>query len=110
MKIDNSLIRGNTRMLVLAIIESGSRYGYEIIRELEAKSYGTFVLKEGTTYPILHAMENEELIKSATYAMENKRIRRYYKITKKGRMYLYNKKKEWEEFSAKVNLIIGKTS
>ncbi|WMJ76039.1 MULTISPECIES: PadR family transcriptional regulator [unclassified Sedimentibacter] len=110
MKIDNSLIRGNTRMLVLAIIESGSRYGYEIIRELEAKSYGTFVLKEGTLYPILHAMENEELIKSSIYAMENKRIRRYYKITKKGRIYLYNKKKEWEEFSAKVNLIIGKTS
>lgn len=107
MKIDKSLISGNTKMLVLSLIESGDKYGYEIIRELEAKSYGTFVLKEGTLYPILHDLEKEELIKSFSYKMETNRIRKYYKITKQGRGYLYNKKKEWAEFSSKVNLIIG---
>ncbi|HAQ39703.1 MAG TPA: PadR family transcriptional regulator, partial [Clostridiales bacterium] len=45
MKIDNNLIKGNTRMLVLSIIETGSKYGYEIIKELDARSYGTFILK-----------------------------------------------------------------
>lgn len=108
MKVDNSLIKGNTKMLVMAIIESGNKYGYEIIKELETKSYGTFVLKEGTLYPILHSLEEEELIKSATFMMENNRSRKYYKITKKGRAYLYNKKKEWVEFSSKVNIIIGR--
>ncbi len=110
MKIDNNLIKGNTRMLVLSIIETGSKYGYEIIKELDARSYGTFILKEGTLYPILHDLEKEELVKSATYMMETNRIRKYYKITKKGKIYLYNKKKEWTEFSSKVNLIIGKDS
>ena len=107
MKIDKNMIMGNTKMLVLALIESGDKYGYEIIKELEAKSYGTFVLKEGTLYPILHSLEKEELVKSISYKMETNRIRKYYKITKLGRMYLYNKKKEWAEFSSKVNLIIG---
>ena len=107
MKIDKSLIKGNTKMLVLSIIETGNKYGYEIIKELEAKSYGTFVLKEGTLYPILHSLEKDELIKSATFIMENNRTRKYYKITKKGRAFLFNKKKEWAEFSSKVNIIIG---
>lgn len=108
LKIDNSMLKGNTKMLVLSIIDSGNKYGYEIIKELDAKSYGTFVLKEGTLYPILHDLEKEEFITSAIYKMETNRIRKYYKITKKGKAYLYNKKKEWAEFVSKVNLIIGK--
>lgn len=108
MVIDNSMLKGNTRMLILSIIDSGNKYGYEIIKELDVRSYGAFVLKEGTLYPILHDMENKELIISNTYRMENNRIRKYYKITKKGKAYLYDKKKEWVEFVTKVNLIIGK--
>jgi len=96
MSIDSSMLKGNTRMLVLSVIDSGTKYGYEIIKELDVRSYGSFALKEGTLYPILHDMEKEELIISN------------YKITKKGKAYLYNKKKEWVEFVTKVNLIIGK--
>lgn len=106
--VDNSLLKGNTKMLVLSIIESGNKYGYEIIKELETRSFGSFVLKEGTLYPILHDLEREELIISSIYKMENNRIRKYYKITKKGKLYLFNKKREWTEFVAKVNVIIGK--
>jgi len=107
MKIDKNMVTGNTKMLVLALINSGDKYGYEIIKELEAKSYGAFVLKEGTLYPILHSLEKDELVKSISYKMETNRIRKYYKITKQGKVYLYNKKKEWIEFSSKVNLIMG---
>jgi DNA-binding PadR family transcriptional regulator len=107
--VDKSLLKGNTKMLVLSIIDLGNKYGYEIIKELEARSYGAFALKEGTLYPILHDLEREELIISSTYQMENNRIRKYYKITKKGKAYLFNKKKEWYEFVSKVNVIIGKS-
>jgi PadR family transcriptional regulator PadR len=107
MKVDKSLISGSTKMLVLSMIEAGDKYGYEIIRELDSKSYGTFVLKDGTLYPILHSLEKEECIKSYSHKMETGRIRKYYKITKCGRAYLFTKKKEWREFSTKINLIIG---
>lgn len=108
MAIDRNMLKGSTRMLILSVIDLGSKYGYEIIKEIYEKSYGSFSLKEGTLYPILHDMEKEELIISNTYRMENNRIRKYYKITKKGKVYLYDKKKEWVEFVTKVNLIIGK--
>ncbi|HBV68207.1 MAG TPA: PadR family transcriptional regulator [Clostridiales bacterium] len=109
MKIDSSMLKGNTKMLVLSIIDSGNKYGYEIIKELSEKSYGAFELKEGTLYPILHELEKEELVTSASYIMETNRTRRYYKITRKGKAYLYAKKKEWSEFVSKVNFIIGKS-
>lgn len=109
MKVDKSLISGSTKMLVLSMIETGDKYGYEMIQELNLKSYGTFVLKEGTLYPILHSLERDEFIKSYSHKMETGRIRKYYKITKSGRAYFYIKKKEWNEFTTKVNLIIGNT-
>jgi len=107
MKVDKSLISGSTKMLVLSLIETGDKYGYEMIQELDTKSYGTFILKEGTLYPILHNLERDELIKCYSHKMETGRVRKYYKITKKGKGYLFIKKKEWIEFTSKVNLVIG---
>lgn len=106
MKVDKSFISGITKILVISLIESGDKYGYEIIRELDSKSYGTFLIKEGTLYPILHGLEKNELVKSYIHKMETGRDRKYYKITKKGKMFLFEKKKEWVEFSSKVDLII----
>jgi PadR family transcriptional regulator PadR len=106
---NNGFLKGNTKMLVLAIIDTGSKYGYEIIKELESKSFGSFELKEGTLYPILHELEREEFILSSEYKMENNRVRKYYKITKKGKAYLYNMKKDWADYVSKVNVILGKS-
>ena len=35
-------------MLVLAMLEGGDKYGYQIIRELECRSDRAFSMKEGT--------------------------------------------------------------
>ncbi len=40
-------------------------YGYKIIKELELQSESMFELKEGTLYPILHALEEENLLESS---------------------------------------------
>ena len=60
-------------------------YGYEMIQIMEDKSGGYFKLKEGSLYPILHRLEDEELIESYWNKDPVKRTvpRKYYKITKK---------------------------
>jgi PadR family transcriptional regulator PadR len=107
MRYDKSLMSGTTKMLVMSLIDSGDKYGYEIIRELEQKSYGAFKLKEGTLYPILKSLEKDDMVKSFSFKMENNRIRKYYKLTQKGRAFLFSKKNEWAEFSSKINIVIG---
>ncbi len=55
-------------------------YGYEMIKELELRSEQVFSLKEGTLYPILHALEAEDLIESYWEETESQRKRKYYSM------------------------------
>ena len=54
---DTGVQPGSTAMLVLAVLKDQELYGYRIIEELAARSQNVFQLKEGTLYPLLHAME-----------------------------------------------------
>ena len=40
--------KGVLDMLVLKLLESDEKYGYQLISELNEKSDGVFILKEGT--------------------------------------------------------------
>lgn len=75
-------------------------YGYELIQIMEDKSRGYFKLKEGSLYPILYRLEDEELIESYWNKEPNKRTvpRKYYRITKKGSAVLNVYIDEWNEF------------
>jgi len=55
-------------------------YGSWMIEELMSHGYQT---SAGTIYPILHSLQEEELIKSEERVVEGK-IRKYYSITPKG--------------------------
>ena len=55
MNMKKELSKGSSSLLVLAVISEGDKYGYQIIKEIEAKSNFVFAFKEGTLYPILHA-------------------------------------------------------
>jgi len=107
MQVDKSLMSGSTSLLILSLLESTDRYGYEMIRELEVKSEKAFVLKEGTLYPILHKLENDGMIESYEGESSAGKKRKYYKLTSGGKKLLAEKKVEWFEFTDKVNQVIG---
>lgn len=64
MKISKELIKGSTAMLVMSVLKKSDMYGYKIIKELELQSESVFELKEGTLYPILHALEKKICLKA----------------------------------------------
>ena len=84
-KADKNLLSGSTTLLVLSLLSSGDKYGYEMIAELEARSDHTFTLKEGTLYPILHTLEKDGAVKSYEKEAPTGRMRKYYRITPAGR-------------------------
>ena len=61
MKISKELVKGSTATLVLSVLKSKDMYGYVIIKEIALRSEHVFELKEGTLYPILHALELHEM-------------------------------------------------
>lgn len=106
MKVDKSLMAGSTTMLVLSLLSKEEMYGYQMITELARRSDRTFELKEGTLYPILHTLEAEGLVTVREKEAESGRVRKYYRITKKGLRALEEKKEEWNFFAEKVNAIV----
>lgn len=106
MAVDKGYMSGSSRLLVLNLLSEKSYYGYELIKTLKLRSNNTFDMKEGTLYPILHKLENDELIISSNQEVSG-RIRKVYSITLKGKEVLAKDKKEWEEFSLAVNQVLA---
>lgn len=109
-KFSKGLMSGSTALLVLHLISIKDMYGYEIIRELEARSENVFSLKEGTLYPVLHGLEKDGLTISYMQSSDSGKKRKYYRITKKGAATLKQKKAEWKAFSEGVDNVIGEFS
>lgn len=108
MKLSKELIKGSGALLVLSVLERGDLYGYAIIRELEARSEKVFSMKEGTLYPILHALESEGFVESYWEETDSNRRRRYYKITESGRSELLRQTEEFTEYTNSVRKVLGK--
>ncbi|MGN0487840.1 MAG: PadR family transcriptional regulator [Ruminococcus sp.] len=106
MNISKELIKGSTSMLVLSVLKDEDLYGYKIIKKIESLSEDVFVLKEGTLYPILHALEKEKFLESY-WDEKGGRKRKFYHITKKGLNMLKDKAQEWQTFSVSVNKVLG---
>lgn len=104
--MDKKMMAVSTSMLVLKLLEEEDLYGYQMIRTLEERSKQVFSLKEGTLYPILHGLEEQEAVESYEKCAENGRMRRYYHLTKKGGKLLKKKQQEWEEYEGAVRGIL----
>ena len=98
MKLDKGLVAGSSTLLVLSLLEHGDLYGYQMIEELARRSNDVFQMKEGTLYPILHALEKGKYLSSYEQQAPMGRMRKYYKLTRKGRELLADKKTEWARF------------
>lgn len=105
--MDKKMMALSTSMLLLKLLEEEDMYGYQMIRKLEERSNQVFSLKEGTLYPILHGLEEEEAVESYEKCAETGRMRKYYRLTKKGEKLLRKKQKEWENYEKAVHDVMG---
>ena len=100
------LLKGSSKSLLLSLLEQQPMYGYQIVKELEARSQGYFKFKEGTLYPALHRLEKSGLISGKWQTLSNGRQRRYYSITAKGLAKLAQDRTQWRDFLNAVRLIL----
>ena len=107
MKFDKGLMAGSSTMLILSLLEGADMYGYQMIEELSRRSNDTFQMKEGTLYPILHALEKEKCLTSYQQEAPTGRQRKYYRITRKGKKLLEEKQEEWAAFRQGVDRVLS---
>lgn len=106
MAIDKSLLSGSTSMLLLKLLSEKDMYGYEMIDTLRKRSQNVFELKAGTLYPLLHSLEEKNLL--TAYEQESGgKTRKYYRITQEGHKVLGEKKEEWNTYSQAVLQVLN---
>lgn len=110
MKFEKTLVSGSTAMLVLSLLSDGDKYGYEMVLELARRSNNAFELKEGTLYPLLHALEKTGEVRAYEQTAPSGRERRYYTLTEHGKGRLAEKTEEWRFFSESVNAVLRAAS
>ena len=120
MRVESDLMRGAGPVAVLRLLEGGERYGYELVKLLDARSDGVLAMGQGTLYPLLYNLEGKGLVASRVAAPQAAggggdagagRPRKYYRLTDKGRRQLARERKQWEALSAAMGKlgVIGGT-
>ena len=80
---------------VLKLLDGRDMYGYQIIEELACRSNNVFQMKAGTLYPLLHGLEKKGLLESYEEHADSARVRKYYRLTQKGKKFLQEKTDEF---------------
>jgi len=83
---------GLLSLYVLHLLAEKSRYGNDIMREIEDRTHGRWGSNPGAIYPLLTAMEERDFVESA-WEDADKRTRRIYQLTPAGQQEL-NRLKE----------------
>ncbi len=96
---------GGMDLLILHLLAERDMYGYEMVTELASRSNEVFQLKEGTLYPLLHRLEKDGSV-SAYEEKKEGRVRRYYRLTRKGGEKLRERTEAWERYAGAVNAVL----
>lgn len=75
---------GDLRFVMLALLEEQPRHGYELIKELEERTGGSYRPSAGVIYPTLALLEDEGLIRQAA----GEGGRKLFEITESGKSEL----------------------
>ncbi len=73
-----------TSFLILTALAGASQHGYGIIADVAQISGGRVQLKAGTLYAALERLTSDGLIEPDREEIIDNRLRRYYRITRKG--------------------------
>jgi DNA-binding PadR family transcriptional regulator len=75
---------GDLRLVILSLIETKPRHGYELIKELEQKFGGGYAPSPGSVYPTLTLLEELGHVRATT----SEGTKRLFEITAEGAAYL----------------------
>jgi PadR family transcriptional regulator len=99
--------KGSAEILILAIVEERALHGYEIARQIEARSEGTLTFTLASLYATLYRLEDRRWLRGRWVEKAGQRRRCYYRITHAGRKVLAAQREDWRRFVAALGRVAG---
>ena len=91
----SDLIRGNVDAIVLNTLRKEDSYGYEILKDIAAKSQGEYEMKEPSLYTSLKRLEKQGNVESYWGSESQGARRKYYHVTEDGTQELADAIDRW---------------
>lgn len=100
------LLKGTLIPIILKLLDdNGKMYGYEIAQKVKELSGGKILIKEGSLYPALHKLLDDDMVTVEAVTIGN-RVRKYYYLTKKGETQKNEQFEELKDFLAIIQQIV----
>ena len=99
------LLRGVLDLCLLAVIEEGPAYGYEMTKRLRAR--GLAIVGEGSIYPLLGRLERDGLVDTYREASNGGPPRKYYRLSALGARELSAGISEWRSARDSVDAVLA---
>jgi transcriptional regulator len=103
------LLPGTLDMLILKAVSLRSLHGYGVLLRIGQISGGALDIPQGSLYPALYRLEQQELIESEWGASDNNRKAKYYTITPAGRRRLKEERASWDRLAAAIAAAMSAT-
>jgi transcriptional regulator len=101
------LLHGTLDLLILKTLAGEPLHGWALARRIQSVSHDVLEVNQGSLYPALYRLEDEDLIKGDWQESDEGRKVKVYRLTSGGRGELARETKEWRRFSGAVNLVLA---
>jgi transcriptional regulator len=103
--LDRELKRGSAELLILSLLESRPRHGYDLSKLIEMRSGGALSFHIDSLYPLLYRLEERGWIQGTWVEKPSERRRRVYRVTAQGKKVLAHQRKTFEAFVQAVRRV-----
>src|SRR5580693_7832068 len=97
------LKKGSAELLILSLVESRARHGYDIARLIDQRTDGAITFHAASLYPLLYRLEKRGWIEGRWTEKPGERRRRLYRVTRQGKIILAQQRSGWEAFVRAIN-------
>lgn len=100
--LQSALKKATIEMLLLKLLTEQDMYGYQLSQELKKRSQENYVILEGSMYPILYRLTDQNYISFYEKKVGKRQTRVYYHLEPLGYAYFSEMQQKYEEY---INLI-----
>ena len=105
-KPKSDLLQGTLDLLILKILALGPMHGWGVSQRIQQVSEDVLQINQGSLYPALHRLEQQNWIRAEWGVSDNNRRAKYYRLTSEGKKQLREETENWERLSTAVARIL----
>lgn len=104
--LSTNLKKATIEMLLLKLLSESDMYGYQLSQELKKRSNGNYTILEGSMYPILYRLTDQNYISFYEKKVGKRQTRIYYHLEESGLKYLEELMKSYFDYTDMISFLL----